>query len=165
MGPLDTSGWAKCASNSSRQACRVRPEPGQLLDRALAQRRDQLGGRGAGLVGIVVLVEVHDLLRDRPGDGDLAVRVAGDQPGLQPGPGLGRQVIGAAAQDPADAIQRVAGAAAVPGLGVLDPAAHVIERGQGEPDHVKRVQHPHRVGQLAGQGGGVAAERVQRGGG
>ena len=50
----------------------------------------------------------------------------------------------------------VAGAAAVPGLCVMDPAAHVIERGQGEPDHVERVQHPHRVRQLGGQGGGVA---------
>ena len=29
------------------------PEAGQLLDRALTQRRDQLGGRGAGRVGII----------------------------------------------------------------------------------------------------------------
>jgi hypothetical protein len=38
-------------------------------------------------------------------------------------------MVGATAQDPADPVERVAGAAAVPGLGVLDPAAHVIDRG------------------------------------
>jgi hypothetical protein len=58
------------------------------------------------LVGVAVLVEVHDVLGGDPGDGDLAVRVTGDQPGIQPGLGLHRQVVGAAAQDTADAIQR-----------------------------------------------------------
>ena len=40
------------------------------------------------------------------------------------------EVVSAAAQHAADAVERVAGAAAVPGLGLLDPSAHVVERGQ-----------------------------------
>jgi hypothetical protein len=85
---------------------------------------DQLGGCEAGSLGGVLSVEAHDLLRDRPGsDGDLTVRVTGEQPGLQPGPCLHRHVVvGAAAPDPADPVQRVAGAAPVAGLGVLDPS-------------------------------------------
>ena len=104
--------------------------------------------RGAGQVGIVELVEGHEVLGDGPGDGDLAVGVAGDQPGLQPGPGPGGEPVAAAAQHPADAVERVAGAAAVPGLGLLDAAADVIDGGQGEAHDVERVEHPHRVGQL-----------------
>ncbi len=56
-------------------------------------------------------------------------------------------MVGAAAQYPADAIQRVTGAAAVPGLGLLNPAAHVIQGGQGQAHNVERIEHPHRARQ------------------
>ncbi len=97
---------------------------------------DQLGGaaRGRGS-GSVELVEGHDLLGDGPGDGDLAVGVAGDQPGLQPGPRLHRQVIDAAAQHSADAIERITAAPAVPGLALLYPAA--AHSGPGPPPRAR----------------------------
>ena len=55
--------------------------------------------------------------------------------------------------------------AAVPGELLLDAAAHLVDRGEPEPGDVEGVQHPHRVRQMGAQRGGVAAERVQRGGG
>ena len=54
---------------------------------------------------------------------------------------------------------------AAPTEGLLLPsAADVVDRGLPEPHNVEGVQDPHRVGQAAAQGGGVAAERVKRGG-
>ena len=50
----------------------------------------------------------------------------------------------------------------MPGLGLLHAAPHVIHRGQGKAHDVERVEHPHRTRQLRTQGGGVAAERIQR---
>ena len=55
-------------------------------------------------------------------------------------------VVVAAAQQPADAVERITGAPAVPELLALDPAADIVEGGEPEPHHVERVQHPHRVG-------------------
>jgi hypothetical protein len=59
-----------------------------------------------------------------------------------------------AAQNPADAVERIAAAAAVPAGVLLDTAAHVIDGSQPQTDDVERVEHPHRIGELAGQGGG-----------
>jgi hypothetical protein len=101
-------------------------EPGQFGDRAAPQRGDELGGLRTSLVGVGELVEGHDLLGDGPSDADFAVRVAGDESRLESGPRLDGQVIDTAAQYPADALKRVAGTAAVPGLGLLNPATHVI---------------------------------------
>jgi hypothetical protein len=137
-------------------------EPGQLRDRALAQVGDQLLGAGPGLVGVLEPVEVHQVLGHGPGQGDFAVRVAGDQPGLQPGVGDDRQSVAAATKQPADAVERIFGAAAVAQGVVLHAAADVIDTGQAQAHDVERVEHPHRVGQLRGQGAGVAPERVQR---
>ena len=69
-------------------------------------------------------------------------------------------VVVAAAQQPADAVKRVARAAAVAGLLALDAAADVIDGGEAEADHVERVEHPHRVRQAGTQRGGVPAIRV-----
>jgi len=105
------------------------PEPGQLADRAVTQVGDQGCGAGAGEVGIVEPVKAHQVLGDGPGQGDLAVGVTGDQPGLQPGPGLGREPVAAAPQDPTDAEQRIPAAAAMPRRVLLDAAADVVHAG------------------------------------
>jgi hypothetical protein len=52
----------------------------------------------------------------------------------------------AAAQHAADPVQRIMAAAAVPGEFLLDPPSHVVDRGEPEPGHVERVEHPHRLG-------------------
>src|SRR3954451_20882063 len=78
---------------------------------------------GAGEIGVVEPVEVHQVLGDGPGQGDLPVGVAGDQPGLQPGAGLGGEAVSAPPQDPADAEQRILAAAAVARGVVLHAAA------------------------------------------
>ena len=52
----------------------------------------------------------------------------------------------AAAQQPPDPVERIAAAAAVPGEFLLDPSAHVVDRGEPQPGHVERVEHPHRLG-------------------
>ena len=71
-------------------------------------------------------------------------------------------VVVAAAQHPADAVERVPGAAAVPEGVLLDPAADLVHGVEAELHHVERVEHPHRGGQVGAQRGGVPAERVQR---
>lgn len=73
VGPLLTSGWSKRAHSSARQACRVRPRRASSPNRADAQVRDQIGGALAGQIGVVELVEAHEVLGDGPGQGDLAV--------------------------------------------------------------------------------------------
>ena len=70
-------------------------------------------------------------------------------------------VVGAA-QQPADAVERVLAAAAVPEVLALDPAANLVDRGEPEAHHMKRIQHPHGVRQGGTQRRGVAAIRVQR---
>lgn len=54
-------------------------------------------------------------------------------------------VVVAAAQDPADAEERVAGPAAVPEGLLLDPAAELVDRIEPEPHNVEGVEHADRV--------------------
>lgn len=68
-------------------------------------------------------------------------------------------VVVVAAQQPADAVERVAGAAAVPELLLLDAAADVVDGSETEPHDVERIQHPHRVGQRGAQRAGGAPVR------
>ena len=103
---------------------------GDFGDGAVTEVGDQLGGVGAGLVGIGELVKHHEVLGNGPGQGGLSGGVAGDQAGVEPGAGLGREPVAAAAQHAADAIQRVAGTAAVSGDVVLDAATDVIDAAQ-----------------------------------
>lgn len=65
----------------------------------------------------------------------------------------------ALAQDGLDAEQGVAPTAVVPGGGLLDPPADLIDDPGAELDHVEGVLHRGGVGQLADQGGLVAAGR------
>jgi hypothetical protein len=52
-----------------------------------------------------------------------------------------------AAQQSTDAEQRVAGAAAVPGLLTLDAAAHLVDGGKAQAHDVEGVQDAHCVQQ------------------
>ena len=72
-------------------------------------------------------------------------------------------VVGSSAQQPADAVQRVAGAAAVAGLLVLDTTADRVDGGEAESGDVEGIQHAHRVAEHGAQGGGVAAVGIQCG--
>jgi len=91
------------------------------------------------------VVDQPQVLRGDPGAGELLViGVAGVEPGEQPFlRALGVMVM-AAAQEAADPVERVAGAAAVPGLFTLDAVADVVDGGEPEPHDVEPVEHPHR---------------------
>jgi hypothetical protein len=58
----------------------------------------------------------------------------------------------ASAQQPADAVERVVAAAAVPGVLALDAPAYLVHGGEGEPHDVEGIEHPYRVGQRGAQG-------------
>ena len=61
-------------------------------------------------------------------------------------------VVGGAAQQPADPVERVLAAAAVPEVLALDPAAaHIVDGGESEAHHVEGVQDPHGVWQRGAQ--------------
>jgi hypothetical protein len=81
------------------------------------------------------------------GDVNAAFEFAAERHGEQPRPGALGVVVVAAAQQPADAVERVARAAAVPGLFALDAAPDVVDRSEPEPHHMERIQHPRGVGQ------------------
>ena len=104
------------------------------------------------------------LLVAAPGDGDLEVRVAGLQPGLDPFDLAGGELVGAGAQGVADPVERVVLAAAVAELFLLDPAAGLLHRLQAEPDDVEGVQDGGGVFELVADRVAVAAERIQGGG-
>lgn len=76
---------------------------GDLGDRTAAEVGDQFAGTNAALIEVV-----------------------GDQAGVQPDAGLGGQPVGTPAQYPADALERVTGAAAVTCGVVLDAAPDIV---------------------------------------
>ena len=92
-----------------------------------------------GLGQIPGAVEVTQLLGGDVGRGDLPARVAGAQPGQEPAVGLLGEVLRAAQQDPADAVERVALAAAVPTDGLLNSPSALIERLASEARDVEGI--------------------------
>jgi hypothetical protein len=54
-------------------------------------------------------------------------------------------VLGAAAQDAANALERVVTAAPMTERLLLDAAAYVVDGGQSQPHDMKRIQYPHGV--------------------
>jgi hypothetical protein len=72
-------------------------------------------------------------------------------------------VVGGAAQQSADAIERVAGATAVAGLLALDTLAYLVNNSEPQPHDVERVEHSGGAGQRSAQRAGVTAVGVQRG--
>ena len=101
-------------------------------------------------------VQQSQLLGGDPGPAGLLVDVAGVKAGEQPIPRPLGVMLEPAAQHPADAVQRVVAASAVPGRLVLHPAADLVHGVEAELHYVKRVQHPHRLRQGSAQRGGVA---------
>jgi hypothetical protein len=71
--------------------------------------------------------------------------------------------LGPAAQDVADPVERVAGAAAVAVDLLLHPATDLVDRPAGQGDHVEGVEHSGGVGEFVVDGVLVAMERIQRG--
>jgi len=70
--------------------------------------------------------------------------------------------LGAGAQHPADAIERVTCSAAMPAGVLLDPLSAAVQRFAGQRDHVKRVHHCNRVGDGLSGGGLETGEPVHR---
>ena len=54
-------------------------------------------------------------------------------------------VVVGAAQQPADAVERVVAAAAVPEVFALDAAADIVDGGEAEAHHVEGIQYSHGV--------------------
>ena len=99
-----------------------------------------------------------------PGTGELLIGcVTGVEPGQQPCPGPLGVVVGSAAQQPADAIEQVAGATAVAGLLALDTLAYLVNSSEPQPHDVEGVEHSSSGWQRGAQRAGVTAVRVQRG--
>lgn len=88
---------------------------------------------------------------NHPSFGELAVIVAGFAAGEQPCRGVLGAVVGRGAA-PANPLERVAAAAAMPVGFLLDSTAHVMDAGEPESHHLKRVEHPHRGGQTGPTG-------------
>jgi hypothetical protein len=118
-------------------------QPDEFGDGGVGQPPVQgLLGAGAGAVGAVA--DQSQVLSGDPGAGKLFIGgIAGSQPSEQSCPGARGVVVGGAAQQSADAVERVAGAAAVAGLLLLDAAADLIDGGEPEPHDVESVEHPH----------------------
>ena len=118
---------------------------------------------GGGLVAVAAAIDCAQFLGGDPGGGDLAVMVAGLDADQKARPAGGGEVLGAAAQHPADPVERIVAAAAMPVGVLLDAAAYVVDGGEPQPYDVEGIQDPHGVRQAGRQGGAVAAERIQGG--
>jgi hypothetical protein len=68
----------------------------------------------------------------------------------------------ASAQDPTDAVEGVAGPAAVPEGVLLHAASDLVNRVEAQLDHMERIQDADRAGQLGAQRARVPPEGVQR---
>ncbi len=86
-------------------------------------------------------VDVPQVLQRDPHLGELAAGVAGVDAGQQPSPGGWGVPFRAAQKHPANAVERIALAAAVAQSVVLHPAADLIHGAGEQPHDVKRVQH------------------------
>src|SRR5581483_4685889 len=94
---------------------------------------------------IVLLLEAHHVLGDGPGQGGLAAGITGEQPGAQPLAGFGCEPVVAAAQDSADAVERVASAAPVTTTVLLDSPSYLVNGIERELGDVESIEHAHRV--------------------
>jgi hypothetical protein len=96
-------------------------------------------------VAVTAALDRAQLLGGDPGGGDLTVVVAGLHAGQQPRPRSVGEVLGAAALDAANAVERVVTAAPMTERLLLDAAGYVVDGGQSQPHHMKRSQYPHGV--------------------
>ncbi len=126
----------------------------QDLQNSLSAGAACRGGRG--------VEQGADVLGDLPRDLHLDVGVVGGERRRQAGVLLVGEVLDPGAQDRADPVQRVAGAAAVPEGVLLDAAPHVVHTRGGELDDVERVDHGDGVGQVLADRVLVPVKGVQR---
>lgn len=108
-----------------------------------------------------MVVDRAQLLGALPGDVDLVVAGVGLDGGGDPGALPVGEPFLPGAQDRADPAERVTAAAAVPGGGLVDPAADLIDRERAEPDDVEGVHDRGGVGEVVTDGACVVVERVQ----
>lgn len=123
---------------------------GQFGDRGTAQVSDELVGALAGQLGIVELVEAPRVLGHGPGQRGVRVGIASDQSGVESIVCCGCEPLGAA-QHSQDAVERVAGAAAMSGDVLLNAPVDLVDTDQAESGEMEGVQRTDRVGQLGGQ--------------
>lgn len=147
-------GQERCAPLLERSA-----EAGDLGDRTRRQRRDQLLGDPLPLGRLRVAVGQAQLLRDRPGEEDRVVLGAGVDRPLEAGPLPVGEFLDPGAEDGADALERVAFAAAVPEGVLLDAAADLVDDLGADLDDVERVEDGGGVLELVVDGVLVAVER------
>lgn len=103
-------------------------EPGDFRDRAGRELGHHLADELAALLRSGV-VDVSELLVALPGQADFVVRVPEGELRVEPGGLFVGEVFGPDLQGPADAVERIALAAAVPEGVLLDPAADLIDHG------------------------------------
>jgi hypothetical protein len=86
------------------------------------------------------VVDQPKVLGGDPGSSELlVVGIAGVESGQQLGPGVVAVVVGGAAQQPADAIERIVSAPAVAGLLAWDAAADLVDGGEPQAYDVKGI--------------------------
>ena len=137
-------------------------EAGDLGDRAARERGEDLLGDLAAGGQVGMPVRVAQLLRALPGDLDLDVLLTMRERVVKARLLPVGEVLPPGAEDVADAVERVALAAAVAQGVALDAAADVINGLGAEFDSVERVQDGDGVFELVGDRVAVSGERVQR---
>jgi hypothetical protein len=84
-------------------------------------------------------VDAAELLVGLPGQGDFVVRVPEGEFRVQPGSLFVDEVFGADLQGPADPVERISLASAVPKGVLLDAAADLIDHGGADLHNMERV--------------------------
>jgi hypothetical protein len=107
-----------------------------LGDGAGVESLDNLGRDGSSFGQALGVVGRPELLVAAPGDGDLKIRVAGLQTGMDPFELAVGEPLNPGTESVADLVERVVFAAAVAELFLLDPAAGLLHRGESELDHM-----------------------------
>ena len=103
-------------------------------------------GQAAALSQVAGVVDGPQLLVALPGHEDFVVGVAGRQRDEQSTPLPFGQLLAAAAEQVADAVQRAVGVATVAEGVLLDPPADGVDDVDAELDDVERVKHCGSVG-------------------
>jgi hypothetical protein len=160
--PLLALPVVKYLRNASRHWFRVRPETGDLGDRAGEVGEDLFGDPGSrGVTGLVI--DRPQLRGASPGDVALDVAVVSNEGCPQAGVLKVGEPVDAGVQDIADSGDRIIPTSAVAVDVLLDAAPDLVDGGRAELHDVERVQDCDVVVEPVGDGVLVVVERVQRG--